>query len=200
MPDGDCCGLCSGPISETEDYRRCRRCDRRAHVSCIPSSEEEDNLQDHWELHTSAELSSFAEASPRPSEASSSSSAHCFETSAVAVHPPNYMDDRIAAIQDLMGYARRGMWLIEHGCATWPTMNEWQRRQYARNCILQAELLVFLQLEMSSIRDELASQLVPQPLQRSIAQSESYPEPQVIPATPLPDCPAFRDSDDEEDF
>ncbi|KAL3218615.1 hypothetical protein MRX96_031429 [Rhipicephalus microplus] len=53
-------------------------CDRRAHVSCIPSSEEEDNLQDHWELHTSAELSSFAEASPRPSEASSSSSAHLF--------------------------------------------------------------------------------------------------------------------------
>ncbi|KAL3218616.1 hypothetical protein MRX96_031430 [Rhipicephalus microplus] len=79
-------------------------------------------------------------------------------------------------------------------------MNEWQRRQYARNCILQAELLVFLQLEMSSIRDELASQLVPQPLQRSMAQSESHPEPQALPATPLADCPAFRDSDDEEDF
>ncbi|KAL1423793.1 hypothetical protein MTO96_003713 [Rhipicephalus appendiculatus] len=201
MANGDdCCVLCSGPVSETEDFMRCARCHRRAHVSCIPWPDEEAKLRAYCELQNSRDMSSIAEASPMASEDSSLSSALSLEIPAVAGHPPGDVDGKLAAVHDLIGDARKVISHLKHEMTTLRTKNERQRKQLERDRVLQAHVLAALQTEMRSLREELASERVPPPLQPSLAQRGSSPEPREVPATPPADCPAFGDSDDDEDF
>ncbi|KAH8036782.1 hypothetical protein HPB51_005271 [Rhipicephalus microplus] len=200
MPDGDCCVLCSGPIFETEDHRHCEHCDQRGHVSCISSSAKEENLQVHWELHNSGEMSSLAGPSPMPNNVTYFSSAVSDDIPAVAVHPQDYMDGRPAAVQHLIPNARRGIQHLENELAKLRTRNERQRSQLEWNHILQDQGFAAMQLEVRSLREELASERVPASVRPSMAQYESSPEQGELLATPPPDGPAFGDTDDEEDY
>ncbi|KAH7985702.1 hypothetical protein HPB51_026769 [Rhipicephalus microplus] len=200
MPDGDCCVLCSGPISDTEDYRHCEHCDQRAHVSCISSSAEEENLQVLRELQNSGEMSSLAGPSPMPNEVSSVSSAVSVEIPAVAVHPQDYMDGRPAAVQHLIPNAQKGIRHLENELADLRTKNERQHSQLEWNRILQDQGFAAMQLEVRSLREELASERVPAPVRPSMAPYESSPKQGELLATPPADGPAFGDTDDEEDY
>ncbi|KAH7982971.1 hypothetical protein HPB52_008457 [Rhipicephalus sanguineus] len=200
MANGDdCCVLCSGPVSETEDFMRCARCHRRAHVSCIPWPDEQAKLRAYSELQNSRD-SPIIEGSPMPSEASSFSSAVSVEIPALAGHPPGYIDGRLAAVHDLIGDAQKVISHLKQEMTTLRTKNERQRKQLERDRILQAQVFAALQTEMRSLREELASERVPPPLQPSLAQRGSSPDSMEVPATPPADGPAFGDSDDDEDF
>ncbi|KAH8024566.1 hypothetical protein HPB51_025485 [Rhipicephalus microplus] len=200
MPDGECCVLCFGLISETEDYMRCQHCDRRAHVSCVPSSSEERNLPVHGELQNSGEMSSFAESSPMPNEVSSFSSALSVEIPGVAVHPLDYKDGRPAVGQHPIPNARKIIRHLEHEFTMLRTRNERQPKQLERDGILQAQVFATLQMETRSPREILASERSPPPVQPSMAPYESSPE-QGEPSFTLPaDCPAFGDTDDDEEY
>ncbi|KAL3247115.1 hypothetical protein MRX96_057229 [Rhipicephalus microplus] len=187
MPDGECCAVCSGLISQTEDFICCEHCYRRAHVSCIQSSVEHENLQDHCELHRFGEVGSYAEATPMPNEVLYNSSAVSAQIPEIAVHPLNVLH-RFAAAEDLIRKAEMGIQHIEHNLALLRAGRQLERRR-----ILQAKL------RMRSLCEDLSSEPVPLQVQLSIVQYEPSRDQEVLAAMPPVDCPAFGDTDDEED-
>ncbi|KAL3259461.1 hypothetical protein MRX96_002102 [Rhipicephalus microplus] len=122
---------------------RCQHCDRRAHVSCVPSSSEERNLPVHGELQNSGEMSSFAESSPMPNEVSSFSSALSVEIPGVAVHPLDYKDGRPAVGQHPIPNARKIIRHLEHEFTMLRTRNERQPKQLERDGILQSSSICY---------------------------------------------------------
>ncbi|KAL3259464.1 hypothetical protein MRX96_002104 [Rhipicephalus microplus] len=145
-------------------------------------------------------MSSFAEASPMPNEVSSFSSALSVEIPGVAVHPLDYKDGRPAAGQHPIPNARKIIRHLEHEFTMLRTRNERQPKQLERDGILQAQVFATLQMETPSPREILPSERSPPPVQPSMAPYESSPE-QGEPSFTLPaDCPAFGDTDDDEEY
>ncbi|KAL3218617.1 hypothetical protein MRX96_031431 [Rhipicephalus microplus] len=99
------------------------------------------------------------------------------------------MDGSLEAIQGLIDKAQREILFLEP--ALLETRNERQCRQLKQDLILQAELVATLQMEMRSLRNELASERVPPPVQTSMTHGDLYPEQEELPATPPANCPAF---------